>query len=142
MPLMLAIAYILGFLLESLGLAARDSGNFASSGRIAGLSSRRSGTRVSTMPYDRGSSWSAKARWCIGCSGRRFTPTDQQSTSRERSPNMNARRYALVFAAGLVAGCMTAGPPLPAQSPAPAASPTRTVLGPTLILDPTDLRIG
>ena len=56
---------------------------------------------------------------------------------------MNARRYVLIFAAGLVAGCMTAGPPLTAQSPGPAAPATaRTTLGPTLILDPMDLRIG
>lgn len=57
---------------------------------------------------------------------------------------MNARRYVLVFAAGLTAGCMAAGPPLTAQPPAPVntASPSRLVVGPALVLDPLDLRIG
>ena len=35
---------------------------------------------------------------------------------------MKATRLALVFAAGVVAGCMTAGPPAPAQAPAPAVT--------------------
>lgn len=54
---------------------------------------------------------------------------------------MSARRYTLMFLAGSIAGCMAAGPPLPAQAP-PSASASRSLLGPTLILDPMDLRIG
>lgn len=58
-----------------------------------------------------------------------------------------------VFAAGALAGCMAAGPPISAQSPdseprSPAGSPFSdrrmgvSALGTPLILDRTDLRIG
>jgi len=57
---------------------------------------------------------------------------------------MNPARIALVFAFGLVAGCMTAGPPLTAQGPPPVsgAAATRSPVGATLVLDPFDLRLG
>ena len=54
---------------------------------------------------------------------------------------MKPLRIALVFAFGLLVGCMTAGPPLPAQSP-PSSGTGRGPVGATLVLDPFDLRLG
>jgi len=67
---------------------------------------------------------------------------------------MKAWRFATVFAAGALAGCMAAGPPLGAQSPAPAESVSPAgspfsdrhlgieAIGTPLLIDRTDLRIG
>jgi hypothetical protein len=46
----------------------------------------------------------------------------------------------LVFASGVVAGCMAAGPPLPAQSP--LGVPGSRYLGVPLVLDRADFRLG
>ena len=54
---------------------------------------------------------------------------------------MKPVRVALVFAFGLLVGCMTAGPPLPAQSPPPSGA-SHGPVGATLVLDPFDLRLG
>ena len=54
---------------------------------------------------------------------------------------MNFTRLALVFAAGVVAGCMAAGPPAPAQAPGPAGE-LRARAGVPLLLDRLDFRIG
>ncbi len=48
---------------------------------------------------------------------------------------------AVAFGLGVVAGCMTAGPPAPAQGPAPAASSAARVAAP-LLLDRADFRLG
>jgi hypothetical protein len=53
---------------------------------------------------------------------------------------MRLTRFALVFAAGVAAGCMTAGPPAPAQAPAPAATAQGSPM--PLILDRSDLSLG
>ena len=53
---------------------------------------------------------------------------------------MKATRLALVCAAVVAAGCVTAGPPAPAQAPAPAVT-ARASVSP-LILDRTDLSLG
>jgi len=53
---------------------------------------------------------------------------------------MRPTRIALVFAAGVAAGCMTAGPPLPAQGP-PAAATAHAAVSP-LLLDRTDMGLG
>jgi len=60
--------------------------------------------------------------------------------------------WAMGFAAGVLAGCMAAGPPIGAQSPPEPRSPAGTPfsdrymgvsgLGTPLIIDRTDLRIG
>ena len=65
---------------------------------------------------------------------------------------MKPRSLSAVFAAGLLAGCMASGPPLPAQTPpanpgsSPAPAATRTTaesgVGTPLLIDRTDLRIG
>jgi hypothetical protein len=47
---------------------------------------------------------------------------------------------ASAFAFGLVVGCMTAGPPAPAQAPAPAGDRLRA--GALLVLDRADFRLG
>jgi hypothetical protein len=47
----------------------------------------------------------------------------------------------MVFAAGVVAGCMAAGPPAPAQAP-PPASTSRDPAGAPLLLDRADFRLG
>jgi len=52
---------------------------------------------------------------------------------------MRSTKLALVFAAGVVAGCMAAGPPAPAQAPAPAAARSSVM---PLILDRSDLSLG
>ena len=54
---------------------------------------------------------------------------------------MKFTRLALVFAAGVAAGCMTAGPPAPAQAPAPAATAGGRA-GLPLVLDRADFRLG
>ncbi|HET9325798.1 MAG TPA: hypothetical protein VFQ05_03420 [Candidatus Eisenbacteria bacterium] len=54
---------------------------------------------------------------------------------------MKMTRIALVFAAGIVAGCMTAGPPAPAQAPPPATG-SRVAAGVPLVLDRADFRLG
>lgn len=53
---------------------------------------------------------------------------------------MKPARVALAFALGLAAGCMTAGPPLTAQSPVTGSG--RGPVGATLVIDPADLRLG
>ena len=53
---------------------------------------------------------------------------------------MKPAHVALAFALGLAAGCMTAGPPLTAQSPLTGSS--RGPVGATLVIDPLDLRLG
>ncbi|MGH7731697.1 MAG: hypothetical protein ACRENJ_10670 [Candidatus Eiseniibacteriota bacterium] len=56
---------------------------------------------------------------------------------------MKSRSILLAFAAGALAGCMAAGPPIGAQSPSAPPSPAASARrGPPLILDRTDLRIG
>jgi hypothetical protein len=47
----------------------------------------------------------------------------------------------MAFAAGMLAGCMTAGPPAPAQAPVPQAS-ARARAGAPLVLDRADFRLG
>lgn len=54
---------------------------------------------------------------------------------------MKMTRFALVFAAGVVAGCMTAGPPAPAQAPLPTST-SRYPAGAVLLLDRSDFRLG
>jgi len=54
---------------------------------------------------------------------------------------MKLTRLALVFATGVAAGCMAAGPPAPAQAPPPAAG-SKALAGIPLVLDRMDLRIG
>jgi len=54
---------------------------------------------------------------------------------------MKMTRLALVFAAGVIAGCMAGGTPSPAQAPVPAgAAPSH--LGVPLLLDRADFRLG
>jgi hypothetical protein len=65
---------------------------------------------------------------------------------------MKSRSIVLAFAAGALAGCMAAGPPIGAQSPTDPPSPAGTpfsdrhmgvdAIGTPLIVDRTDLRIG
>lgn len=66
---------------------------------------------------------------------------------------MKSRSIVLTFAAGALAGCMAAGPPIGAQSPpaeprSPAGSPFSdrhmgvNAIGTPLIVDRTDVRIG
>jgi hypothetical protein len=52
---------------------------------------------------------------------------------------MKPIRLALVFAAGVAAGCMTAGPPAPAMAPPPTAASASVA---PLILDRADLSLG
>src|SRR5262249_46316439 len=54
---------------------------------------------------------------------------------------MRASRVVLIFACGVVAGCMAAGPPAPAQAPPPAAAVASHV-GVPLLLDRADFRLG
>src|SRR5437867_2210502 len=54
---------------------------------------------------------------------------------------MKPKTVALVFAAGVLAGCMTAGPPAPAQVPVPAGS-SNPRMGIPLVLDRADFRLG
>jgi hypothetical protein len=49
---------------------------------------------------------------------------------------------AVVFGAGVLAGCMAASIPVPAQTPAPGAAPSRFRVGTPLLIDRTDLRLG
>ena len=55
---------------------------------------------------------------------------------------MKSIRLALVFAAGVAAGCMTAGPPAPAQAPAPASGTAASPSVAPLIIDRADLSLG
>jgi len=56
---------------------------------------------------------------------------------------MKTRTVAVVFLAGVLAGCMASGPPIGAQSPPPAGQvDPRPGIGTPLIIDRADLRMG
>ena len=57
---------------------------------------------------------------------------------------MKPWKVGLVFAAGVLAGCMAAGPPAPAQSPGSglAAAAASGRIGTPLVLDRADFRLG